>query len=243
MLPDGVCSIQPLLQYSLLLMKYDLHAALQTQQGALDMLENVYIKTGGTQKCFGSSGGHGSGNQVEFRQVAGLWYIFAIGVGSCFLLTLVHNIRKDPKAMKKLVSVLPRRGSVVPVPDNTDHTAASTPGAPPSPTKIKAAIKAAAAKSGMDGSEADDWHIRSDPMLTDVTVFSPKSPAGVLNITDRGVRPAAMLLDTNSSPRTATGARVNQIIAEGTVQSFSDYDSDSSQPGTPSNKSWPGIGQ
>jgi hypothetical protein len=42
---------------------------LQTYQGALDMLENVYIKTGGTDKCFGSnSGGHGSGEMIELRQ-------------------------------------------------------------------------------------------------------------------------------------------------------------------------------
>lgn len=33
------------------------------------MLENVYIKTGGTDKCFGSnSGGHGSGEMIELRQ-------------------------------------------------------------------------------------------------------------------------------------------------------------------------------
>jgi len=43
---------------------------LQTYQGALDMLENVYIKTGGTDKCFGSgdAGGHGSGESIELRQ-------------------------------------------------------------------------------------------------------------------------------------------------------------------------------
>lgn len=42
---------------------------LQTYQGALDMLENVYIKTAGTEKCFGSdSGGHGSGETISLEQ-------------------------------------------------------------------------------------------------------------------------------------------------------------------------------
>jgi hypothetical protein len=42
---------------------------LQTYQGALDMLENVYIKTGGTDKCFGSdSGGHGSDDTIRLTQ-------------------------------------------------------------------------------------------------------------------------------------------------------------------------------
>jgi hypothetical protein len=44
-------------------------ALLQTYQGALDMLENVYIKTGGTDKCFGSNaGGHDSREMIELRQ-------------------------------------------------------------------------------------------------------------------------------------------------------------------------------
>jgi hypothetical protein len=44
---------------------------LQTYQGALDMLENVYIKTGGTDKCFGSdAGGHGSGETIALQQGA-----------------------------------------------------------------------------------------------------------------------------------------------------------------------------
>lgn len=43
--------------------------ASQTYQGALDMLESVYIKTGGASKCFGSdSGGHGSGVTIELTQ-------------------------------------------------------------------------------------------------------------------------------------------------------------------------------
>jgi hypothetical protein len=44
----------------------------QTYQGALDMLENVYVKTGGTSKCFGSDGGgHGSGKIIQLKQVSG----------------------------------------------------------------------------------------------------------------------------------------------------------------------------
>lgn len=45
---------------------------LQTYQGALDMLENVYIKTGGTGKCFSSdSSGHGSGKMIQLYQLSG----------------------------------------------------------------------------------------------------------------------------------------------------------------------------
>lgn len=42
-----------------------------TYQGALDMLESVYISGAGTEKCFGSdSSGHGSGETIELRQGA-----------------------------------------------------------------------------------------------------------------------------------------------------------------------------
>lgn len=43
----------------------------QTQQGALDMLENVYVKAGGTGKCLhGGGDGHGSPNQISLSQVS-----------------------------------------------------------------------------------------------------------------------------------------------------------------------------
>ncbi|KAF6257204.1 ligand-gated ion channel-domain-containing protein [Scenedesmus sp. NREL 46B-D3] len=72
---------------------------LQTYQGALDMLENVYVKTGGTSKCFSSDGGgHGSGKTIQLSQVSGLWYILLIAIGLCFVLTLIHNARKDPRS-------------------------------------------------------------------------------------------------------------------------------------------------
>lgn len=35
------------------------------------MLENVYIKTGGTSKCFSSDSGHGSGKMIQLYQVSG----------------------------------------------------------------------------------------------------------------------------------------------------------------------------
>lgn len=76
---------------------------LQTYQGALDMLENVYVKTGGTSACFGDSGGgHSSGKMISLYQVSGLWYILCMTIGLCFVLTVIHNIRKDPTKMQKL---------------------------------------------------------------------------------------------------------------------------------------------
>eukprot|EP00879_Flechtneria_rotunda_P019430 GHRR01020408.1.p1 GENE.GHRR01020408.1~~GHRR01020408.1.p1 ORF type:complete len:473 (+),score=113.43 GHRR01020408.1:178-1419(+) len=81
---------------------------LQTYQGGLDMLENVYIKAGGTgANCFGSGDGHGSGERIELHHVSGLWYILCISVGLCFILLFFHNIRKDPKkqqAIQKLIT-------------------------------------------------------------------------------------------------------------------------------------------
>jgi hypothetical protein len=48
------------------------------------MLESVYIKTGGTDKCFGSdSGGHGSGETINLTQ--GVW---VLGLEECVLLLL-----------------------------------------------------------------------------------------------------------------------------------------------------------
>lgn len=47
-------------------------------QGALDMLDNTYIRTGGTDRCFKShAGGHGGGSQITLTQVAGLWCVHA----------------------------------------------------------------------------------------------------------------------------------------------------------------------
>lgn len=44
------------------------------------MLENVYIKTGGTSKCFGSnSGSHGSGETIALEQGEGL-VVLVVGV-------------------------------------------------------------------------------------------------------------------------------------------------------------------
>lgn len=61
--------------------------ALQTYQGALDMLENVYIKTGGTSKCFGTdSGGHGSGETIALEQ--GEWLLLLLPLQ--LLLQLLH---------------------------------------------------------------------------------------------------------------------------------------------------------
>jgi hypothetical protein len=38
------------------------------------MLENVYVKTGGTSKCFSSDGGgHGSGKMIQLYQVSGVY--------------------------------------------------------------------------------------------------------------------------------------------------------------------------
>lgn len=46
-------------------------ATVQTYQGAVDMLDSVYVKTGGTEKCFSSSGsGHASGETIQLRQVS-----------------------------------------------------------------------------------------------------------------------------------------------------------------------------
>jgi hypothetical protein len=39
------------------------------------MLENVYVKTGGTSKCFSSDGGgHGSGKMIQLAQVSGAYH-------------------------------------------------------------------------------------------------------------------------------------------------------------------------
>ena len=57
------------------------------------MLENVYIKTGGTGHCFGNAGGgHGSSSQIMLAQVSGLWYILFICTGAMLVLTVVHNV-------------------------------------------------------------------------------------------------------------------------------------------------------
>ncbi|GBF87369.1 hypothetical protein Rsub_00080 [Raphidocelis subcapitata] len=75
---------------------------LQTQQGAL---ENTYIKTGGTDKCFsGSGGGHASGAQIKLRQVSGLWYILCFATGACFVMTGAYNLRKNPVHANRLRS-------------------------------------------------------------------------------------------------------------------------------------------
>lgn len=66
------------------------------------MLENVYIKTGGTSKCFGDNSGHGTGKMISLYQVSGLWYILCMTIGLCFILTVVHNIRKDPVKMQRI---------------------------------------------------------------------------------------------------------------------------------------------
>ncbi|WIA44152.1 hypothetical protein OEZ86_010489 [Tetradesmus obliquus] len=135
---------------------------LQTYQGALDMLENVYVKTGGTSKCFSSDGGgHGSGKMIQLYQVSGLWYILLIAIGLCFVLTLIHNARKDPASatgniVRHALAFIGIGDGAPPPPSGTGTAAGAGGHLPPPPmaSRHRGSAGGGSAMSSMDGFEA-----------------------------------------------------------------------------------------
>jgi hypothetical protein len=86
--------------YLLLAIKWlkSLHSSLQqTHESLLDELENKYIKGAGTGACSAVAasshgGGHGSDTTIHLEQVTGLWYIFCMGIGLAFVMTLSNYL-------------------------------------------------------------------------------------------------------------------------------------------------------
>jgi hypothetical protein len=92
---------------------------------------------------------------------AGLWYILLIAIGCCFVLTLLHNARKDPasttgRILRKAAAAIGIGDGQPPAPaaDAAAAAARSSADGPPVARRYRGSAGGGSAMSSMDGFEA-----------------------------------------------------------------------------------------